>query len=234
MSVLRGSRRLCLVAALGLIWPGRVGIGRAGGKLGRLLWLHGGRRQLDRRRSERWNGVLLLYSHGFGPLTAADAPDPASAAALLDRGYALAGSSYDPNGSWWALQQRRPRPVPDDRRRRPPNALPHAPRHVIAVGSSMGGLISALEARAERRAHRRRALDVWDRRRRDPAQQLPARRRVRDREAARPTTPIQLVNFFTGLQRGSRHRVQALQAHRDRRRRRRRRAVPGWRSRWPS
>jgi hypothetical protein len=51
-----------------------------------------------------WNGVLLLYSHGFGPLTAADAPDPASAAALLDRGYALAGSSYDPNGSWWALQ----------------------------------------------------------------------------------------------------------------------------------
>ena len=23
-----------------------------------------------------WNGTLLLYSHGFGPLTAADAPDP--------------------------------------------------------------------------------------------------------------------------------------------------------------
>ena len=23
-----------------------------------------------------WNGILLLYSHGFGPLTAADAPDP--------------------------------------------------------------------------------------------------------------------------------------------------------------
>ena len=51
-----------------------------------------------------WNGVLLLYSHGFGPLVAADAPDPASADALLARGYALAGSSYDPNGSWWALQ----------------------------------------------------------------------------------------------------------------------------------
>ena len=49
-----------------------------------------------------WNGVLLLYSHGFGPLAAADAPDPASRDALLARGYALAGSSYDPNGSWWA------------------------------------------------------------------------------------------------------------------------------------
>ena len=31
-----------------------------------------------------WNGVLLLYSHGFGPLVAADAPDAASLAALLD------------------------------------------------------------------------------------------------------------------------------------------------------
>ncbi|HEX5299375.1 MAG TPA: hypothetical protein VFW50_20510, partial [Streptosporangiaceae bacterium] len=26
----------------------------------------------------QWNGTLLLYSHGFGPLTAADAPDPAT------------------------------------------------------------------------------------------------------------------------------------------------------------
>jgi hypothetical protein len=50
-----------------------------------------------------WNGTLLLYSHGFGPLTALDAPDPATQAALLARGYALAGSSYDPNGSEWAL-----------------------------------------------------------------------------------------------------------------------------------
>ena len=49
-----------------------------------------------------WNGTLLLYSHGFGPLTAADAPDPGTQAALLARGYALAGSSYDPNGSAWA------------------------------------------------------------------------------------------------------------------------------------
>jgi alpha-beta hydrolase superfamily lysophospholipase len=92
-----------------------------------------------------WNGVLLLYSHGFGPPTAADAPDPASAAALLDRGYALTGSSYDPNGSWWALQTA----VQDQFQTigaTTANALPHAPSRVLAVGTSMGGLISALEA----------------------------------------------------------------------------------------
>jgi hypothetical protein len=50
-----------------------------------------------------WNGTLLLYSHGFGPPQAADAPDASTKQALLDRGYALAGSSYDPAGSWWAL-----------------------------------------------------------------------------------------------------------------------------------
>jgi hypothetical protein len=94
---------------------------------------------------DNWNGVLLLYSHGFGPLTAADAPDPASASALLARGYALAGSSYDPNGSWWALKSA----VSDQFQTiaaATANALPRAPGRVIAVGSSMGGLISALEA----------------------------------------------------------------------------------------
>lgn len=54
-----------------------------------------------------WNGTLLLYSHGYafvgGPLTAADASDPLTSAALLQQGYALAGSSYSQNG--WALQQ---------------------------------------------------------------------------------------------------------------------------------
>ena len=92
-----------------------------------------------------WNGVLLLYSHGFGPLQAADAPSADSAAALLARGYALAGSSYDPNGSWWALQSA----VNDQLQTidaATANALPRAPRRVIAVGTSMGGLVSALEA----------------------------------------------------------------------------------------
>ena len=86
---------------------------------------------------------MLLYSHGFGPLVAADAPDPVTQQALLERGYALAGSSYDPNGSWWALDSA----VRDqfDTLTAVEPLLPARPRHVIAVGTSMGGLISALE-----------------------------------------------------------------------------------------
>ncbi len=90
-----------------------------------------------------WNGTLLLYSHGFGPPVAADAPDPGTQQALLSMGYALAGSSYNPNGSWWALgsalrdQFETLKDVRVD--------LPSAPTRVIAFGTSMGGLISALE-----------------------------------------------------------------------------------------
>jgi pimeloyl-ACP methyl ester carboxylesterase len=54
-----------------------------------------------------WNGTLLLYSHGYtfvgNPLTAADASDSLTGSALLQQGYALAGSSYSQNG--WAVQQ---------------------------------------------------------------------------------------------------------------------------------
>ena len=93
----------------------------------------------------QWNGTLLLYSHGFGPLTAADAPDPGTQAALLARGYALAGSSYDPNGSEWALDTA----VSDQfgtLAAVESTVLPSRPAHVLAFGTSMGGLISALEA----------------------------------------------------------------------------------------
>ena len=38
-----------------------------------------------------WNGTLLLYSHGYGTLPPADAPDPATHDALLADGYALGG-----------------------------------------------------------------------------------------------------------------------------------------------
>jgi dienelactone hydrolase len=90
-----------------------------------------------------WNGTLLLYSHGFGPPQAADAPDPSTKQALLDRGYALAGSSYDPAGSWWALGSAlRDQFETLDAVR---GHLASDPRRVIAVGTSMGGLISALE-----------------------------------------------------------------------------------------
>src|SRR2546421_4243458 len=54
-----------------------------------------------------WNGTLVLYSHGYvfpgNPLVAHDAGDALTRAALLQQGYALAGSSYSLNG--WALQQ---------------------------------------------------------------------------------------------------------------------------------
>jgi hypothetical protein len=91
-----------------------------------------------------WNGTLLLYSHGYGTLTAADAPDPNTQAALLADGYALAGSSYDPNGSLWALGSA----VRDQFQTLAAvkaHVLPQGPRQVLAVGTSMGGLISALE-----------------------------------------------------------------------------------------
>ena len=92
-----------------------------------------------------WNGTLILYSHGFGPLTAADAPDPNTQAALLADGYALAGSSYDPTNSQWALDTA----VSDQfgsLAAVESTVLPSRPKHVIALGSSMGGLVSALEA----------------------------------------------------------------------------------------
>src|ERR1035437_8889627 len=47
-----------------------------------------------------WNGTIILYSHGFGPQTAQDAPDPTTQADLLGLGYALAGTSYS-GSSWW-------------------------------------------------------------------------------------------------------------------------------------
>ncbi len=56
-----------------------------------------------------WNGTLALYSHGYvfsnQPLDnpAPDVGDAVTGAALLQQGYALAGSSYSQNG--WALQQ---------------------------------------------------------------------------------------------------------------------------------
>ena len=91
-----------------------------------------------------WNGTLLLFSHGYGPTTPQDAPDPTTQQYLVDDGYALAGSSYDPKGSDWALDSA----VRDQFQTLAAvkrSVLPSRPKRVIAVGQSMGGLISALE-----------------------------------------------------------------------------------------
>jgi len=91
-----------------------------------------------------WNGTLLLFSHGYLEQTAEDAPDPTTQQYLLDDGYALAGSSYDQAGSLWALDSA----VNDQFETLAAvegTVLPAAPTRVIAVGQSMGGLVSALE-----------------------------------------------------------------------------------------
>ncbi|MFE9452395.1 alpha/beta hydrolase [Streptomyces sp. NPDC006739] len=93
---------------------------------------------------DHWNGTLLLFSHGFGPTVATDAPTGDVRTKLLAEGYAMAGSSYDPHGSMWAL-----------------NSAEHdqfatldavtakigTPRRTLAVGQSMGGLVNAQLAR---------------------------------------------------------------------------------------
>ena len=89
-----------------------------------------------------WNGTLALYSHGYvfpgNPLTPHDAGDPLTEAALLQQGYALAGSSYSQNG--WALQQAFHDQI----------ALLNffdttcgTPLRTIAWGHSLGGIITA-------------------------------------------------------------------------------------------
>jgi pimeloyl-ACP methyl ester carboxylesterase len=87
-----------------------------------------------------WNGTLLLYSHGYTPgpdNPPRNSPNQPTADALLARGYALAGSSYSRPG--WALAT-----AADDQlatlgavRR-----LIGRPHHVIAFGTSMGGLVT--------------------------------------------------------------------------------------------
>jgi hypothetical protein len=92
------------------------------------------------------NGTTILYSHGFGPLTAQDAPDAATGQDLLNLGYTLVGSSYS-GPSMWALSSAVSDQFASLR------ALEHItgpPRRVIAWGTSMGGLVSALEAQQGR------------------------------------------------------------------------------------
>ncbi len=90
-----------------------------------------------------WHGTLVLYSHGFGTLSPADAPDPATRQVLLDRGYALVGSSYDPNGSLWALASATRDQFAS--LAAVERIIGH-PRLTLALGTSMGGLVSAQEA----------------------------------------------------------------------------------------
>ena len=93
-----------------------------------------------------WNGTIILYSHGFGPLTAQDAPDATTQSDLLSLGYALVGSSYS-GPSWWALASA----VRDQfASLAAVEKLTGRPRRTIAWGESMGGLVSAEETQDAR------------------------------------------------------------------------------------
>jgi hypothetical protein len=96
-----------------------------------------------------WNGTLVLWSHGYEapnpnpPGIPSDAPGDAVKAWLLERGYALAASSYSQRG--WALQQafHDQIAVLDQF-----NQLGEAhgfghPKRTIAWGASLGGIITA-------------------------------------------------------------------------------------------
>lgn len=90
---------------------------------------------------EDWNGTLLVYSHGMAtagqPNPAQHASDPTTATALLDEGYALAGTSYATTG--WAVE---------DALRDQVALLDVVaeelgePERTIAWGSSLGGLVT--------------------------------------------------------------------------------------------
>ena len=89
---------------------------------------------------ENWNGTILLYSHGYNPFPTnppANSPDPATAEALLTRGYALAGSSYSRSG--WVTDTAAQDQLDT---LRAVTALIGPPRRAIALGTSFGGMIT--------------------------------------------------------------------------------------------
>ncbi|OLF18546.1 alpha/beta hydrolase [Actinophytocola xanthii] len=88
-----------------------------------------------------WNRTVLLYSHGYtpdgAPNPARNAPDEEVRTGLLDRGYALIGSSYAETG--WVLERALPDQVATldafvDRF--------GSPRETIAWGTSLGGMVT--------------------------------------------------------------------------------------------
>jgi hypothetical protein len=95
-----------------------------------------------------WNGTLLLYSHGYQPSFAGPrapatvAPNPATEQLLLEQGYALVGSTFESTG--WAVPT-----APGDQLESldaAVDAIGDEPDHVLAYGTSMGGLVTGILA----------------------------------------------------------------------------------------
>jgi hypothetical protein len=91
---------------------------------------------------KKWNGTLLLYSHGYViPNTsnpAQDTSDPLTGGWLLNHGYALAGSSYAITG--WAVASALPDQI---HTLNTFDKLVGTPTHTVAWGDSLGGMITA-------------------------------------------------------------------------------------------
>jgi pimeloyl-ACP methyl ester carboxylesterase len=90
----------------------------------------------------KWNGTLLLYSHGYtapgSDNPAYDAGDGSTASYLLNNKYALAGSSYATTG--WAVHEA----LPDQIATLDVfQSMFGVPKQTIAWGHSMGGIITA-------------------------------------------------------------------------------------------
>ena len=89
-----------------------------------------------------WNGTLVLYSHGYVIPGFSNPPedvgDPITGGYLLSNGYALAGSSYATTG--WAVQQALPDQIKVLNKFQ---SLVGTPKHTIAWGHSLGGMITA-------------------------------------------------------------------------------------------
>jgi pimeloyl-ACP methyl ester carboxylesterase len=94
-----------------------------------------------------WNGTLVLWSHaayrfGFEPTEIELTNQPATKQWLLDHGYAVAASKYQPV-SGWVVQQ-----ALHDQLELLGWFAQHVgvPRHTVAEGAQMGGLVSTLLA----------------------------------------------------------------------------------------
>lgn len=112
--------------------------------------LHGARYEIA--LPQRWNGTLLLYSHGYrepgpsedrSPVLAPgwDTPDQAVGKALLERGYALAGSGFSAQGWNVAEGVSGNQELYEFFR-----SSVGVPQRVYAWGDSLGGLITQMLA----------------------------------------------------------------------------------------
>ena len=131
-----------------------------------------------------WNGTLVLYSHGYGPLVAADAPTAPF----------YAWRSWISAMPWSVLPMTPTGPICPGQRTGRPVPGPRRSGEGPAVGTQGSSRLRHLDGRvgertrrpAVKRAHRRRAHGLRRRRGRRPAQQLPAGRGIRHRQAAGP------------------------------------------------